>query len=813
MTRLYNTLSQINQAIVRISNRQDLFEQVCKVAVDLGGFRLAFIGWVDPRSLQVIPVAKFGSHTAFLDTTILRADEKPTGMGPIGRTIRSGKSYICNDYFNDPATQIWRTQAAEHGFRALAAFPIRQGGVVQGVLGIYSGELGFFRDPEIRLLEEAASDISFALDNMVREEQRQKAEDAAQRLAAIVESTSDAIVSESLEGTILTWNAAAERMYGYAADEAIGQSIRMLVPDELWQQTQQLLTQVGAGSSFTGIETERLHKSGLRMPVAITISPLRDRTGRIVGISKIARDISEQNASLAALRESSGLLEVMIREVPTGLAMLDRDLRILACSRRWKEDRGLMQVDVVGRTHDDLFPEAPAHWKEQHQRALAGETIVASEDSFLRCDGQLRWLRRTLRPWMTGTGEIGGIVILSEDITERKLADDARHRSEEFLKIFIEDTPVALAMFDRELCYLGANQYWRRDTNTEGESLRGRHRYAVNPHIPERWREADRRALAGETVRCEEDLYIYPDQTLLWLRWEVRPWHEADGSIGGILIVAEDITDRKFAEIAQHEAENQLRVVVDNLADGLFVVTPEGKLVAWNPAARRIYAIPEQGYETFTLMEYPSILTLYGEDGGKLPLERWPLSRILRGEHIHNLEMRVRSKFLDHDLTISYSGALVEMGNGKKLAFLRCQDVTERCRMEQELLASRARLEAVMDSLDEGLILLGEDGAVLRWNPVVTQVLNFTLADQPGMQAADFLDYVDVFDAAGNPVPAEQTPVRRILKGERLHGAIYKVRNRRSGQNYTFTCFGGMVQGQAGPRLAFMKLRQLRAGE
>ncbi len=813
MNRLYNALSQINQAIVRLPNRQDLFAQVCKVAVELGGFRLALIGWIDERSLQVIPVAAFGNHAGFLDRLELHADERPTGLGPTGLSIRSGKSYICNDYFNDPATQLWRAVAAEHGFRASATFPIRQQGVVRGVLVLYSGQPGYFRDREIQLLEEAASDVSFALDNYAREEKRQLAEEAAHRLAAIVESTSDAIVSEATDGTIQTWNAAAERMYGYTAEEVIGKSIMVLVPPELRPETELMLAMVREGRSYAGIETERLHKSGFRFPVAITVSPLRDSAGRIVGFSKIARDISEQNASLAAQRESSGLLAIMINEAPTGLTMLDRDLCVLAASERWKLDRGLEGIDVVGRNVSDLLPDAPPHWREQSQRALAGETLVVPEDSFTRADGQVRWVSRTLRPWMTGSGEIGGLVILSEDITERKLADDARRRSEEFLKIFIEDSPVALAMFDRELRYLGANRFWRRDTGKSDEPMVGRHRYEVNPAVPERWRDADRRALAGETVRREEDLWERPGQSPLWLRWEVRPWHEADGSVGGILIFAEDITERKLAELAQQEAEAQLRAVIDNQEEALFVTTPEGKLITWNPAARQIYGIPEHGYENHALADYQEFLTIYDEDGNHLPLERWPLARILRGEIIQNLDYRSRSKFMDHDLILSYAGRMVEVGNGKRMAFLRSRDVTAQRQMEQALRASQARFEAVVDSLDDGLLIVDSDGTVLRWNPIVTRVLGFALDQKPGFHTRDFLNYLEVLDAEGNPVLPHDTPMRRILRGEELRGEVFKMRRKGDARIYTFNCFGNLLTLGSETRLAFVTFRECAGPE
>lgn len=813
MTRLYITLSRIHQAIVRLPNRQELFNEICKIAVEMGGFRLAFIGWIDRRTLQVVPVAKAGSHTGYLDSNVMHADERPTGMGPIGHSIRSRKTYICNDYFNDPTTRLWRAAAAEHGFRSVAVFPILQGGTVGGVFTIYSGEQGFFRDQEVHLLEETASDVSYALDNFVREEKRCLAEATAHRFEGIVASTSDAIVSEDLNGIIQTWNEAAERIYGYTAEEAIGQPISMLVPQDFWPETEKLLAEVRAGHSFAGIETERQHKSGMRFPVSITLSPLRNNQGKVVGISKIARDISEQNTSLAALQESHGLLEIMINEVPTGVAMLDHDLRVLASSRRWNMDRGLEGIDVVGRTYDELFPHVPESWREQHQRALAGETIVVPEDCYTRADGQVRWLSRTLRPWKTGSGEIGGIILLSEDITERKLAADARRRSEEFLKIFIDDTPVALAMFDRDLRYLGANQCWRRDTGRPGEQLIGRLRYEVNPELPERWKEADRRALAGEIVRCEEDLLVRPGAAPLWLRWEVRPWHDVDGSVGGIIIFAEDITERKCAEDALHEAEAQLRVVVDHLDDGLFVATTEGRLITWNPAARRIFGIPEQGYENFTLSNYPEILTLYGEDEKPLPLERWPMARILRGERIHNLELRSRSKFIEHDVYLSYGGTMVEVANGRKLAFLRCQDITARRQMEQELRTSQSRFEAVVDSLDEGLVILDAAGTVLRWNPMVTRMMQFTLDQKPGFRVPDFLRFVDVLDSEGRPVPSDRTPMRRILQGEQLRGEVFKIRNRASGLVFTFNYFGAMVTLENGSRLAFIKFRELCAPE
>ena len=811
--QLFDSLMYARQAILHSKTRQELFDKLCTIAVEQGGFRLAFVGWIDERTKQVAPVAKFGNHTAFLDAAPMFADARPRGMGPTGQSIRSEKPYICNDYFNDPATEPWHASAAEHGFRASGTFPIRLGGKVAGVFVLYAGEVGYFRDREIHQLEQVSNDLSFALDNLLREERRVKAEEGARRLAAIVESSLDAIISEDLDGTILSWNIGAEQMYGYRADEAIGKPVLMLVPEDKRQETEELLVQIRSGRSFTGVETERIHKCGLRFPVSITLSPVRDAEGNIVGVSKIAHDISEQMASVAAVRESTGLLQVLIREAPAGLAMFDSEMRMLACSDRWRADRCLTNIEVVGWTHAELDPAIPDRWKQEERRALGGETIVSPQDFYKRHDGQIRWLSRTLRPWMTGTGEIGGIVILSEDITERKLAEDARRRSEEFLRIFIEDAPVALAMFDRELRYLGSNRYWREEGGLGDLPLIGRHRYEVNPSFPEHWKQADQRALAGEVIELDEEEFVRHDGTTIWLRWEDRPWRDANGDIGGIIVFSENITDRKQAQLAlaeesartrllfekafdsmflldeefrvveanerfaallgrplkdvyglhpwdwdpdrpsldtgmdigahvsseplsfearvrsldgsvrdvvfsttptewhgrkliynimhditarkqreaaRREAEQQLRLVIDSLDEGLFVVNMRGELLSWNPAARRILGIPEEGFEHVALAQYPEFITVFAEDGSVLPPEQWPLVRALCGERIENEVRLTRSKFLKEDRMISYSGSTAEIGDGKQFAFLRCQDVTARRQAEKKPRGSKA---------------------------------------------------------------------------------------------------------------------------
>jgi len=738
MNRLYDALSQIHQAIMHQTTRQELFDKVCEVAVELGGFRLAFVGWIDDRTRQVVPAAKYGNHTAFLDFAPMFADGRTLGQGPTGQSIRSKKTYICNDYFNDPATEPWHAAAAQHGFRASGTFPIKLGGRVSGVFVLYAGEVGFFRNREINMLEQAANDLSFALDNLQREEQRVRAEEGGRRLAAIVESSLDAIISEDMGGAILTWNTGAEQMYGYRAEDAIGKHISMLIPADKQKETDDLLVQVRSGRSFSGVETDRIHKCGLRFPVSITLSPVRDSGGNIVGVSKISHDISEQKASVAAVRESTGLLQVLIQETPAGLAMFDREMRMLACSKRWKSDHNLSDIEVIGWRHTELDPSIPERWKQEERRALAGETIVSPQDSYKRHDGQVRWLSRTLRPWMTGSGEIGGIVILSEDITDRKQAEDARRRSEEFLHIFIQDAPVALAMFDRELRYLGANRCWREDGNLGDEPLIGRSRYEVNPRIPEHWKQADRQALEGEMISLEEEEYTRPDGAHIWLRWEVRPWHDANGEVGGIIVFSENITARKQAEIALRESQNQFEQVVTHLDEGLVVTDLEGNLIKLNPLAVSLLHLPPDATSFNTLKQIAPYLKLYGFDGAPIPFEQWPLVRILGGEVLSDVEILSIEPQAGRQVALRCSGQIVEIGNGKRLAFLRFQDITERKQAELALADETARTQLLFDNAFDSMFLLDEEFKVVQANEHFAALLGKPLDEVYGLHPWDW---------------------------------------------------------------------------
>ena len=252
---------------------------------------------------------------------------------------------------------------------------------------------------------------------------KKRADDAAARLAAIVESSDDAIVSTSLEGVITSWNRAAERMFGYRAAEVIGQSITLIVPPERAGEEDEVLARVRAGHSVDHYPTVRRRKDGTPVSISLAVSPIRDRRRRIIGLSKIARDIGDRTR----LDEALARLAAIVDSSDDAIVSKTLDGTITSWNRSAQRLFGYTAAEAVGQPIFLIVPpERRAEEEGVLARLRAGEIVDHFETVRRRKDGSLVEISVTVSPVKDSRGRVIGASKIARDITQRKRVERER---------------------------------------------------------------------------------------------------------------------------------------------------------------------------------------------------------------------------------------------------------------------------------------------------------------------------------------------------------------------------------------------------
>ncbi len=306
-----------------------------------------------------------------------------------------------------------------------------------------------------------------------------------------------------------------------------------------------------------------------------------------------------------------------------------------------------------------------------------------------------------------------------EDSEKQRQADEAfRRERESQLEQFVRQTPASIAMFDTNMRYLAVSDRWLTDFSLAAERLQGRSHYEVFPEIPERWKEIHRRCLAGAIERSDEDRFVRADGTEHWLRWEVRPWTQLDGKIGGIIVFTEDITARKRAAVALEESEERLRWSFQGSGGGAWSVELESGKVWWSTSMYEL-----RGVELGANVE-----TMNGSLDQVLPEDRQRVvdafTNAIRDRTDYRSEFRLNHPTRGLRWMASFGRASYGP-EGKPLRLHGITlDVTDRKVTDEKLRASEQRYRELFDTMQESLfvaeVIRDETGRPVDWRYVET---------------------------------------------------------------------------------------------
>ncbi|MCA9873731.1 MAG: PAS domain S-box protein [Anaerolineales bacterium] len=337
------------------------------------------------------------------------------------------------------------------------------------------------------------------------------------------------------------------------------------------------------------------HYGGLTILARGDIAPYKEMIETIMNQASLA---IKRLRSEEALRTSEEKLRLFIEHAPASLAMFDRDMRYLAVSQRWMNDYQLEDQNIIGRSHYKVFPEIPARWKAFHRRGLAGEVIRTDEDDFLREDGSVQWLRWEVRPWYTAVGSIGGIVIFTEDITERKWAREALRESQEILaqaesvakigswkwnltsqKVTWSDEMFNLFGVDRQ--------------NFDGDVARIIQE-RIHPDDIEAVNQSNLSVLEEQNPLPLEYRIVLPDGTQRSVWAEGRLTYDKAGQPTALIGYVQDITERKAAEKSLRESQEILAQAELAANMGSWRWDLATQKASWSEGMYRIFAIDRE---------------------------------------------------------------------------------------------------------------------------------------------------------------------------------------------------------------------------
>ncbi len=559
LSRLYAALSQINHAIVWTPGRDGLFRKVCRALVEHGGFRMAWVGWLDPDTQRIVPVAECGDEGGYLRTIQVYADERPGGSEPSGTAFRSGRPVLCNDSLKDPATGPWRAEFERRGFRSSAAFPVRVSGRVAGVLSVYAARAEFFRDKEVALLEEAAADLSFALDNFDRDDEKRRAErtlrSEKQFSDTMIESMPGILYFYDRNGRFLRWNRNFETVSGYSGTE-----IARMHPTDFFTGADRTRVEQRIAQVFdlaeSSIEALFVARDGTATPYFFTGRRVQyEGQPCLVGVGI---DISDRRRAEARVAESERKYRELVENANSIILRWTPEGRVTFLNEFGQRFFGYAAEEIVGRhVTGTIVP--PAESGGRDLRRLMDE-LCADPQAYeqnvnenMRRTGERVWIAWTNRVVRDAAGRAAEFLSVGTDITERRRAEAALREAELRFHTLFEQTPAGVVVVDPDTAaVVECNEQAARQL---GYSVREFCRLGIADieanDTPEQIRERVGRLLAEGQVQFET-------------RHRTRAGEVRDVLVSGRLVdlsgrrlihcVFFDVTERK-----QAEAEREMR--------------------------------------------------------------------------------------------------------------------------------------------------------------------------------------------------------------------------------------------------------------
>jgi PAS domain S-box-containing protein len=556
----------------------------------------------------------------------------------------------------------------------------------------------------------------------------QNSEQSRALLAAIVNSTEDAIISKNLDAVITSWNKAAEKIFGYTAEEAIGQPITLIIPEDRLNEEPEILRRIKNGERVRHYETIRRAKNGTCLHLSLTISPIVDSEGKIIGASKIARDIGPEIKARDQLQQSEEQFRVTLGSIGDAVIATDSQGRITFINAEAERLTGWGRRDAVGAALNDVFKiineysrqevESPVTLvlREGQVVGLANHTVLISKDGTeFPIDDSGAPIRRL-------NGDLMGVVLVFRDIAERRRAELTALR----YAAIVGGSDDAIISKDLTGTITSWNEGAQAIFGYSAHEMVGR---SIMTIIPPELRKQEEGILArlkqGEHVYHFETVRMARDGRRIPVSLTVSPIKDSEGHIIGASKIARDISREIQARERLQQSEEQFRVTLGSIGDAVIATDREGRITFINAVAEQLTGWSRQEavgaalndvfkiVNEFTRQEVESPVTLVLREGQVVGLANHTLLISKNGA----------------EFPIDDSGAPIRRPDGELLGVvLVFRDVAERRRAELTAL----RYGAIIGGSDDAIVSKDLTGIITSWNDGAQAIFGYSAQEMVG---------------------------------------------------------------------------------
>ncbi len=575
---------------------------------------------------------------------------------------------------------------------------------------------------------------------------RKRTEAAALRLAAIVGFSDDAIIGKNLAGVVTSWNSGAEKVFGFTADEMVGGSIARLIPPDRQGEEEMILSRMKRGESVQHFETVRLKKNGGLIDVSVTVSPIKDNAGAIIGASKVARDITARKQTEAALRKSEAQLNFALQT--SGIGAWDLNLTDHTANRTLIHEQifgyeKLQSQWSYEKFLEHVLPEDRAEVDRRFQVAQKTQSDWKFECRIRRADGEVRWIFAASGHHKDAQGKSVRLSGIVQDITERHNAEAKLRESEEKFSRLFDSNPAATSVTTiKDGRYLNVNVAWLKKFQWTRDEVIGHtvHELGIWPDLAKREALFAKLKEQGWVHNYEIQLRTKSGQLKQFIWSGVRLTLNGEECLLG---TAMDITKQKAAMAALQESQLLYYSLVTQLPIGIFQKDEAGRYVYVNPAFCKIKGIDSENFVGRTPKEVDA-------DESALPEADGTASKYAAdGEDHHRQIMQAGKAFeVDEEYTLVdgrkqfvHVMKLPVLGAGGKVVGSQgiMLDITERMLADDQLRQSEERYKGLFERSLDCVFLSDFEGRFLDANPAALNLLGYEPKDIASLTFASLI--------------------------------------------------------------------------